>query len=78
MLIKLGRLQVYRGDCILRATVPCNTAAAMPLPLVSRQCTHHRNRKAEVKRLDYVHALRHCPSSLFTGLGDAPAFPLSC
>ena len=33
---------------------------------------------AEVRWLGYVHACRHCPSSLFEGPGDAPVPPLSC
>ena len=78
LLVKPGTLHVYRGDCSVEATLPCSTAAAMPLPPVSRQRTHHRDRKTEVRRLDHAHALRHCPSSLFTRPRDAPAFPLSC
>ena len=30
------------------------------------------------QRSDYVHARKHGPSSLLTGLGDAPTRPLSC
>ena len=33
---------------------------------------------AEVRWLGYVHARRHCPSSLFQGPGDSPLPPLSC
>ena len=78
LLRRLCRLHVYIGDSILGATPPCSTAVATPMPPASRHRTHHRNRKAVVRRLDYVHALRHGPSSLFRGPGNAPAFPVSC
>ena len=75
------------GDFKLGATPPCSTAAGpyrhpamLPLPLVNRQRMHHCDRKpcAEVRRLEYVRSCKHCPSSLFTGPGDAPVLPLSC
>ena len=76
-----------KGGLKLSALPPCSTAdgpyrhpAMLLMPPVSHQRTHHRNRKpcAEVRRLDYVHACRHIPSSLFTGPRDAPVLPLSC
>ena len=71
-------LHAFRGDRILGATPPCSTAVTTPMPPARRHRTHHRNRKAMVRRLDNVHALKHGPSSLLPGPGDAPAIPLSC
>ena len=69
------------GSLKLGATPPCRPGAGayrhpaiLPPPRVNRQRTHHRDRKpgAEVKRLGYVHARKHCPSSLLMGPWNAP------
>ena len=78
-----GRVQICRWrPQTWRSTAarPYNHPAILPPPPVNRQPTHHRDRKpcAKVRRLGYVHARRHCPSSLFMGPGDAPVLPLSC
>ena len=45
------------------------TAANAPVAVLLATC-------AEVKWLGYVHARRHCPSSLLVGPGDAPVYAL--